>query len=251
MEGFTWFAVMAGAACLVMAWGVSRRGAMSRGLSGLVFLIAAASLLTFSIFQFVTAHHTSFQGEELVALVDVSETQLPPDFDASTPDFTLVYRTSVKGVDLRLFYLEEGKPAHPVSFVLPGEKWGVGGYLMQVHNWFFLFGNRTFYRLTTVDAKFRDNEMAHYGRNLPGYDPDDSPSRLEEQIPLVNRKLGEICRVESRKIEYEDVVYMPVSEGRFWGIYIQPGGGFVPRRLPPEEFQVLRKRFVEPMEPIL
>jgi hypothetical protein len=247
-EGFPYFVAMAGVAALVMTWGVNRRGAVSRGASGVVFLLAASSLLTFSIFQFVTAHHTPFRGEELVALVEVSETQLPPNFDASTEDYTLVYKKGVKGVDLELHYFDEGKPAPPIAYTLPGEKWGVGGYLMQVHNWLFLFGNRTFYRLTTVDAKFRDNEMAHYGRNLPGYDPNDTRTRLEEQIPLFNRKLGEICDVETRKIEYEDVVYQPVSAGRYWGIYIRPGGGFVPKRLEADEYRELRKRFVEPVD---
>jgi len=250
-EGLAYFLVMAAITCVLLAWGTRRRDVVSRGMSGVLFLLATVTLLTFSIFQFVTADHTAFRGEELVALVDATDTQLPPNFDASTEEFTLVYKTRIPAVNLKLYYLEEGRPASPLAFMLPGEKWGVGGYVMHVRNWFFLLGDRTFYRLTSVDAKFRDNEIPHAGRNLPGYDLDETRSRLEEKIPFLNRKIGEICHVETQATEYEDMVFQPVSAGRYWGIYIQPGGGFVPRQLDPDEFHELRRRFVEPLEPIL
>jgi hypothetical protein len=238
-------------AAVLLAWSSSRRGLLLKGASGVVFLLAAAVLLTFSIFQFVTADHTAFRGEELVALVEVTGAELPPNFDASTDDYTLIYKRPVRGLDLTLHYMDGTEPAHPVTVTLPGEKWGLGGYVMQVRNWFFFFGDRAFYRLTTIDAKFHDNEMAHYGENLPGYDPVDTESRLDEQIPLVNRKLGELCNVETRETEWEEVVYRPVSAGRYWAIYIQPTGGSIPRALEPEEYERLRHRFLEPQGRIL
>lgn len=254
LEGLPYFLGMGLVSMLVISWVSRGRGFVSKGFSGLVFVSACAVLLTFSIFQFVTARHTSLREGELVALIEVTPTELPPGHEIENDAVLVRYKGNrpVPAIDIELLYYEDGKAAPPLSITLPGEKWGIGGELMHVRNWFWLFGDRTFCRLTGVDAKFNDLETASVGYNLPGYDPDTEREPLETQVPIVNRKLRELCNVETVSLSFEQFVYQPVEAGSYFAIYLQPGGGFVPKPISPEEFaEIRRTEFIEPLAEIL
>jgi len=242
LEGLPYFLTMGLCAAVGIAfWGGRGRGFLGKSVAGILFASAAAILLTFSIFQFVTAGHTTFGDGDLIALVAVTPEQLPPGTRIENDAVSVEYASDrpVAAVRMQLHYLEDGKPAPPFHVTLPGEKWGVGGQILRVHNWFFLFGERTLCRLTGVDAQFEDLEIATVGMHLPSYDPDAQP--LETEIPLFNRKLRELCNVETTQLEYDQFIYQHIDAGRYFGIYIHPGGGFVPKPLSTEEFLELRR----------
>ena len=60
---------------IITLWSKSR-GIVSKGAMSIVFIGACLVLLTFSIFQFVTARHTSFRDGDLVALVEVDRLKI-------------------------------------------------------------------------------------------------------------------------------------------------------------------------------
>ncbi len=249
VQGLPYFLGMGLLAMMLLAWGNRSRGMVSKGVSGVLFLGACAVLLTFSIFQFVTARHTSFRDGELVALVEVSPSEFPPGYEIENEAVWLRYkdRKPIPALEVEMFYFADGDPAGPVRVKLAGQKWGVGGELLHVKNWFFLFGDRTFCRLTGIDAKFKDLSIPAVGYNLPDYDPHAIETSLDAELPLINRKLRELCNVETVKIEYDQFIYQSIEDGQYFGIYVQPGGGFVPKPMSAEEYLELRKsRFPDP-----
>ena len=239
----------------LVAWAARRRGGIAaKGAMGAIFVGACAVLLTFSIFEFVTARHTAFREGELLALVEVQRDEWPTH-EIENDAVIVRYKdesTPIPAMRIELHYFEEGEPAPPFETMLPGEKWGIGGELMVVKNWYFFFGDRTFCRLTGIDAKFEDLKIASVGENLPGFDPDSDPRPLDEEVPLLNRKLREICRVERSPMRFDQFVYQSIDAGRHFGIYLKPGGGLQPKALSAEEFDaLLERRFVRSYADIL
>ncbi len=251
VEGLPYFLAMGFVAAGVVAV-ARRRGVVGKGIGGVAFLTACAALMTFSIFQFATARHSAYQEGELIALVETRPTDLPAGHTIANGVSTVTYHEPVDAVHIQLHYLEDGEPAEPFQTVLPGQRWGIGGELLHVRQWMFLFGDRTLCRLTGVDAKFDDPTTATVGFPVPGYDPDSRP--LEADIPIVQRKVKDLCGIEETQLGFDQFIYQRVEKSgpQYWGIYVKPGAGFVPKALSLEEFSELRRtRFLDAMSRLL
>ncbi len=231
------FLLFGAVAALSIAFYRRRRGPIRGGVVATALLGGSAMLFVFSIFQFLTTALSPLNGETLAAYVEVEPMRLEHDVRTEKGPAMLTIRAGSDAIRLIVTPEEKGEIAMPLKFELPGQRWGIGGEVLVVRNWLFLFGTRAFFRLTHVDAKFDDNEIPHYGRNLPGYDPSDTRARLEEKVPILERTVRELCGAHVESTRYEDVVYRRAAEGRFYAIYARNQGGFVPRPLTEEEYR--------------
>ncbi len=234
---------------LVLATTMGARKRTQASLIGGTFAIVCVLLFVMTSFAFVTSDYSPLRGEELAALVEVEPTVLTeaisrshplnesvPNTATQTAPITVNFPSQTPAINIKVYTLTDGKIANTSSSCLPGSVWGVGGQVIEIKNWLMLFGQRAFYRLTTLDAKFEDNRLPHVGENLPGYDPWELDRRLDQIVPLVDRRLKDVCSVRQVTTDYDFITYVPASRGRHFGIFARPQGGFVPRALTEGEF---------------
>jgi hypothetical protein len=212
-------------------------------------LVIAVLLLVVSAYGFVTGDFAPLPREELAALVEVQPSTLRAPLHRSYPlgafvpgatdsrePIEVTFPVKTPSVQLTIHTMDRGRRRDTTRCELPGNLWGIGGQVIEVENWLFLFGRRAFYRLTTVDAKFEDNRLPHVGENLPGYDPGSLPRRLDDLVPVLDRHVKDMCAVEQTLTDYDFITYTPSQRGRHFGVYARRSGGFAPRSLTPEEF---------------
>ncbi|MBI1848715.1 MAG: hypothetical protein HYR85_00070 [Planctomycetes bacterium] len=233
LPAFIAFGVVSAAA---IAFWRKRRGVARSGVVASCLFAGAVVLFVFALFRFLTAAMSPLDGETLAALVAVEPTKLEHDVTVEKGPATLTIHAGSPAVRLTLTPMDDEQTGS-LRFELPGEKWGVGGEVLEVKNWLLFFGTRAFFRLTHVDAKFTDNEIPHYGKNLPGYDPKETMARLEAKVPFLERTVRDLCGAHVESTRYEDVVYRRVDEGRFYALVARDQGGFVPRPISEEEYR--------------
>jgi hypothetical protein len=234
LPAFVAFGVTSAAA---IAWFRRRGGVVRGGVVASSLFGGAVVLFVFALFRFLTAAMSPLDGETLAALVEVEPTALDHDLTVDKGPATLTIRAGAKAVRVTLTPMDEDEQAGSLRFELPGEKWGVGGEVLEVKNWLLFFGNRAFFRLTHVDAKFLDNEIPHYGKNLPDFDPAETTARLEAKVPFLERTVRDLCGAHVESTRFEDVVYRRVDEGRYYAIVARDQGGFVPRPITEEDYR--------------
>jgi hypothetical protein len=234
LPAFLGFGVVSAAAIAFLR---GRRSPLRGGIAASGLFAGVLALFVFSLFRFLTAAMSPLSGETLAALVEVEPIRLARPLHFEKGPASISVQAGSPAVRLTLSPVESGDVRESLQFELPGEKWGVGGEVLEVRHWLLFFGSRAFFRLTHVDAKFRDNEVPHYGRNLPGYDPAEVTARLEEKIPLLERTVRDLTGARVESTRYEDVVYRAIDDGRHFALYARDRGGFVPRAISEEEYR--------------
>ena len=223
---------------LVPGGGAARKGgALLFGASGGAVVLVTASV------AYLTGSYSAFSGETLAALVEVGPTRFDAPFTHRTDRAEVTYRAGTEAVEVAVATIDGDSGAYRGRFLLPGDSWGLGGRILEIEKWYLLFGKRTYFKVTDVEARFRGRPTEpHYGEPLDEEPAETDAARLATGVPFSSKTLGEIFGAASKPIDEYDAVVYPVSDGRHFAVYAKSSGGFVPRALEPDAFAALVAR---------
>ncbi len=116
----------------------TKRRTMGFFSSLIVLLTLAVMLLLFA----VTRIYTTFSSHEHVATV-----QCRPAYGFGGNAFEMLYTP-----------ITDGRPGEQESYILKGEKWSVGGDILEWQNYVTIIGLKSMYRLTRIQGLYAEAE---------------------------------------------------------------------------------------------